>query len=108
MAGSSVGIASSAPMTTEPRVIMMSAENWQFTPNVIHAKQGEKVTIHLSGLSGTHGFTAPGLNINTSVVAGNSVEVTLPTEKTGTFQFFCSIPCGSGHKDMKGQIVIEE
>ncbi len=90
-----------------PRVIKLAAENWQFTPNAVSAKQGEKVTLELTGVSGTHGFSVPELGINVTVIEGQTVTVELPTDKTGTYELFCSIPCGEGHKDMKGTVVIE-
>ena len=96
-----------APALAKARTIKMTAALWKFTPNVVRIKQGEKVTLEITGVSGTHGLSVPGLGINETIIQGNTVSVTLPTDKTGTFNFRCSIQCGSGHADMKGQIVIE-
>ena len=93
--------------TTNARIIQVTSENWKFTPNVITVKKGEKVQLQVTGISGIHGFAVPGLNINQRVEPGQTVTIDLPTDAAGTYQFFCSIPCGPGHKDMKGQIVIE-
>lgn len=90
------------------RVIRVTSENWKFTPNVIRAKKGENITLSLQGLSGLHGFSVPDLGINVPVMQGKTVTVTLPTNKSGTFGLRCSIPCGQGHLDMRGTIVIEE
>lgn len=91
-----------------PRVIAVSVDNFTFTPSVISLIKGEKVKIRLTGVAGDHGFSIPELGINTSVGAGQTIEVEIPTDKTGTFTFFCSIPCGPGHRDMKGTITIRE
>lgn len=100
--------ADSAPAGDQAmRTIDVTVKNFEFSPNEIHIKKGEKVTLHLIGTEGTHGFAVPDLGINLSVSAGQTVSVAIPTDKTGTFQFFCSIPCGPGHKGMKGTIVIE-
>lgn len=91
-----------------PRVIRVTSELWKFTPNVIRVKKGENVTVSLQGLSGLHGFAVQDLGINVPVAQGKTVDVKLPTNKSGTFGFRCSIPCGQGHADMRGTIVIEE
>lgn len=93
--------------TTGARTIKMTAELWKFTPNIVKAKQGETVTLEITGVSGTHGFSVPELGINETIIQGNTVSVNIPTDKVGTFDFSCSIQCGSGHNDMTGQIVIE-
>ena len=49
-----------------------------------------------------------GLGISETMYAGENKLVKIPTNKTGTFEFRCNVWCGSGHKDMKGVIIIEE
>lgn len=92
--------------TTEVRIIQVTSENWKFTPNVITVKKGERVQLQVTGISGTHGFAVPDLGINVPVAPGQTVTIDLPTDTVGTHAFFCSIPCGPGHFDMTGQIVI--
>lgn len=96
-----------AAVATIARVIPVTSENWKFTPNVITVKKGEKVQLQVTGISGTHGFAIPDLGINIPVAPGQTVTIDLPTDTVGTYAFFCSIPCGPGHFDMKGQVVIE-
>ena len=99
----------SSPVALNPNahVIQVTSENWKFSPNVITVKKGEQVQLQVTGVSGTHGFAVPELGINVPVAPGQTVIINLPTDKAGTFALFCSIPCGPGHRDMKGQIVIE-
>lgn len=99
--------AQAAAPSVAGKTIKMTAALWKFTPNAIRVKQGEKVTLEIIGVSGTHGLSIPGLGINETIIQGNTAQVNIPTDKTGTFDFFCSIQCGSGHTDMTGQIVIE-
>ena len=42
-----------------------------------------------------------------TVAPGQTVSVKLPTDKKGAFTFFCSVPCGPGHQNMKGTLTIE-
>jgi len=88
------------------RVIEVTTENWQFTPSVIKAKKGEKVILRLIGKNGIHGFFVPDLGIAERVEAGRTVEVSLPTNQTGTFELRCNIICGQGHDGMIGTIII--
>lgn len=90
------------------RTIKMTAELWKFTPNVVRVEKGEDVTLEITGVSGTHGLSIPGFGINETIIQGNTVNVKIPTDKTGTFDFACSVQCGSGHNDMTGQIIVEE
>lgn len=90
------------------RIIVVKTDNWSFTPNVITARKGEKVKVRLTGINGTHGFAAPDLGINTQVAAGKTVDVELPTDAAGSFKFFCSIPCGEGHREMTGTIEVTQ
>ncbi|HLD71941.1 MAG TPA: cupredoxin domain-containing protein [Candidatus Peribacteraceae bacterium] len=96
-----------APAIAKEKTIKMTAELWKFTPNIVRVKQGETITLEVTGVSGTHGFSVPGLGISETIIQGNTVSVTIPTDKTGTFAFSCSIQCGSGHNDMTGQIIVE-
>lgn len=90
------------------RVISISVSNFAFTPGSVAVRKGEKITLRLTGESGRHGFAIPELGINVPVDEGKTVDIELPTDKTGTFSFRCSIPCGSGHRDMTGSITITE
>jgi len=93
---------------SEPRVVTVRAENWAFVPDGVSFRKGENAVIRLEGISGTHGFMVSGLGINVTIQAGETVDVPIPTDQPGTYAFRCSIPCGEGHMDMKGTIVIEE
>jgi heme/copper-type cytochrome/quinol oxidase subunit 2 len=91
---------------TSARIIEITTDNFLFSPSSISVKKGEKVTLRLSGKNGIHGFAVPNLGLSLRVEAGQTQDVVLDTSATGTFSFFCNIPCGPGHKDMKGMIVI--
>lgn len=105
--GSDAAAAQAPPAVGSDRTIKMTAELWKFTPNVVTVKQGEKVTLEVTGVSGTHGLAIPELGINETIIQGKTVTIDVPTDKTGTFDFRCSIQCGSGHSEMTGKIVIE-
>lgn len=96
----------SSKPTASTRVIEITTDNWSFSPSSISVKKGEKVVLRVGGAAGIHGVAIAELGINVRSEPGKSVDVELPTDKAGTFTFFCNIPCGPGHKDMKGTLTI--
>ena len=84
----------------------MNVENFKFTPSAITLHTGDNVVVHLTGVSGNHGFAIRELGINVHISEGETTDVTIPTDKPGTYEFFCSVPCGPGHHDMNGTITI--
>ncbi len=86
--------------------VNMIAENFDFKPNIVKAHKGDKLVIHLTGVSGNHGFMVEALGINVAIPLGQTKDIVIPTDQAGTFEFRCSVPCGTGHRDMTGQIVI--
>lgn len=91
-----------------PRSITITSDNWSFSPAVIMVKKGERVNLSVKGVGGVHGYAVPGLGINETVMPDQTVLIEIPTDKAGSFDVLCSIPCGAGHKDMTGKIIIEE
>jgi cytochrome c oxidase subunit 2 len=106
-AAASVSVKVTPPVMQGQRVVDVTAKNFEFQPNVIHLKKGENVAVRLHSTEGTHGFGSRDLGINVTVSEGQTVLVTIPTDKAGTFSFRCTVPCGPGHMDMTGTIVIE-
>jgi cytochrome c oxidase subunit II len=98
---------SSKPAAAQARTVVVTADNWTFSPSVIRIKKGETVSLQLKGEEGVHGIMVPGLNINQKIDLGQTVTVAVATDVAGTYDFFCNVPCGPGHKQMKGQIIIE-
>ena len=98
--------AMSKPDQASARVIDLTVDNFAFMPSSISLKKGEKVTLRLKGAAGIHGLAIPDLGVSVKVEPGATVDVVLNTDTAGTFSFFCNIPCGSGHKDMRGTITI--
>jgi cytochrome c oxidase subunit 2 len=92
--------------SADARVIEITAKNFAFAPNSISVKKGEKVKLRITSTEGNLGFGIPDLGINTVINDGKTVEIELPTDEAGTFSFLCTVPCGPGHMDMKGTIVI--
>ncbi|MEW9105437.1 cupredoxin domain-containing protein [Paenibacillus sp.] len=85
--------------------VTINATNYKFEPGTIKVKKGDKVKLTLNNKQGLHGLKLDGYNVELQQ-DGASAEFT--ADKAGTFEFQCSIMCGSGHDGMKGELVVEE
>ena len=83
------------------REIVVDAKQFEFTPNVIHVKEGEKIRIKINNLDVEHAISIPELGID---IHGEGEFV---AGKKGNFSFSCHIYCGSGHSSMQGVLVVE-
>ncbi|MBI5226281.1 cupredoxin domain-containing protein [Candidatus Micrarchaeota archaeon] len=88
--------------------INMTAKQFEFSPSVITVKKGQKVRINLSSPDVAHSFAAPDFKVNVRVEGGDTAIAEFVPDKAGTFDFRCFVPCGAGHKEMRGQIVVTE
>lgn len=83
--------------------IKVEAKDFEFDKKEIRVKKGDKVKITLHSDDGGHGFAIPAYNVD---IQGNkSAEFT--ADKAGTFEYHCSIVCGSGHSQMTGKLIVE-
>ncbi len=87
--------------------IRMTAKQFEFSPNTIRVKKGQTVRIILTSADVMHGFALPDYNINVPVSKGEERVIEFVADKTGNFQFFCSIMCGAGHASMRGTLIVE-
>ncbi|OGH64138.1 MAG: hypothetical protein A2821_02530 [Candidatus Magasanikbacteria bacterium RIFCSPHIGHO2_01_FULL_41_23] len=85
----------------------LTAKNWEFSPSTISVKKGDTVKLTITSTDVEHGFALPEFNVNKKFKAGETVNVEFVADKSGSFPFTCSVFCGSGHKSMKGTLVVE-
>ncbi len=84
------------------REIVIDAKRFEYNPNVITIKYGEKIRFKINNLDDAqHGFSIPELGIEVHD------ETEFVANKKGRFYFYCHHYCGSGHSSMKGEIIIE-
>lgn len=88
--------------------IKMTAKRYQFDPNVMTVKKGQKVRLLITALDHNHGFQLPAYNINQKIFKGQTATIEFTADKAGTFPFKCSVYCGLGHRKMKGKLIVEE
>jgi cytochrome c oxidase subunit II len=91
----------------EPRVIDITAKRFEFSPATITLKKGEAVKLRVTSEDVTHGLFLRPLKIDTDLEPGQTREMTVTPEKTGTFLAICHHFCGAQHGNMKLTIVVE-
>ncbi len=80
---------------------------WELTgPSV---KKGDTVKLTIKVAEGGHGFSLPAFNVRSQELReGKEQVVEFVADKSGSFEYFCNVPCGSGHRQMRGTLVVEE
>lgn len=91
----------------EVKTISVEASKWFFRPDSIKIKKGDFVRLEITSTDVAHGFALPAFNIKETIESGKKTITTFLADKSGVFDFFCFIPCGAGHSEMKGQLIIE-
>ena len=94
---------------TSVREIAIEAYNFGWEPTEVRVKKGDRVKLLLSSREGTHGFGLRDFDIDVGpLVPGMGPEIVeFVADKTGSFEFRCNVPCGAGHRDMKGKLIVE-
>src|ERR1700722_11943402 len=111
-----------------PHVIEVTAKTFEFIPNEIHVKVGERVQIKLHTADRAHGLKLdlypegaskdgpPGLVFDhpqddAKVEKHKDRDIEFVAARAGTYDFNCSVPCsmmGHGHDRMTGKLIVEE
>lgn len=81
---------------------------WTFEPNNIRVKAGDTVRLHIFNEdSYDHGFALEAFGINRRLFPKRETTVEFVASKGGSFGFYCSVPCGEGHYDQTGILIVE-
>lgn len=92
--------------------VWMSAVRSQFNPDIIPAKKGDKVIVHLTNIEqtpdATHGFAIPSKDINISIDAGETTTVEFIADTPGAYSFYCTEFCSALHLEMQGWLLVED
>ncbi len=85
----------------------IDAFNFGFTASQVTINKGDKVKIKFTSSSGTHGLAIPEFGISAGPVSPGQEEIVeFVADKSGSFDYFCNIPCGSGHGGMRGKLIV--
>lgn len=97
----------SAAMNEAEKDITVTGSNFKFEPSTITVKKGQKVKITFTNAGGMHDFVIDEFNVKTKMIqTGQSDTVEFTPDKTGTFQYYCSV---GNHRamGMQGTLTVE-
>jgi nitrous-oxide reductase len=91
--------------------VWMNVVRSQFRPDIIPAKVGDRVIVHLTNVEqtpdATHGFAVPMKNVMVSLDPGETTTVEFIVDKPGSFSFYCTEFCSALHLEMQGWLIVE-
>ena len=85
----------------------ITARQFAFEPSTIEVNKGDKVKLIVTSIDVPHGFAISEYKINKMLEPNKPVAIEFTADKQGTFPFFCSIICGTGHISMKGELIVK-
>ena len=91
-----------------PRVIVITAKRFEFSPKEITLKKGETVKLQIRSDDVAHGFFLRPLGIDQEIPAGETAEITVTPQVAGRYRAICDHFCGAGHGGMKMTILVED
>lgn len=89
------------------KTVDISASNFTYDKKEIRVKKGESVAVKFVNNEGFHDFVIDELNVRTQRISeGQSETVRIPTDKVGTYAYYCSV---GNHRaqGMEGKLIIE-
>ena len=103
------GAGAFAAEAKETRRFEVTASRYRFEPARIEVAQGEVVELVLRSADTDHGLAIEAYGVKVAIPKGGEiVGVSFVAGRAGTFPIECSEYCGSGHKRMRGELVVAE
>ncbi len=92
--------------------VSMTQARSHFTPDVVHAKAGQKIIWRLTNTESTknamHGFAIAGYNVSLTIEPGKSEHFEFIADKPGVFPYYCTDFCSALHLEMMGYLLVAE
>ncbi len=85
----------------------VEAFQFGYSPSELHVTEGDRVVIHLATRDVPHSLNFREFEINIPATAEKNGTGEFIANKKGRFTWNCRIPCGFGHSDMHGILVVE-
>ncbi len=84
---------STTTVTTPPvKTFTVTGSNFAFSPSTLTVNKGDKVVINFVNSGGTHDFKIDEFGVATAQInGGQSQTVSFTADKTGTFEYYCSV-----------------
>jgi len=104
--GTSTGERASAAAV---RTFEITASRYRFDPPAIEVQEGDHVRLLLHSADTTHGLAIDALGVKVTIPKGGEVvSVEFVAGPPGRYVMKCSEYCGSGHRRMRGELLVTE
>lgn len=98
--------ASGRVLTINIRVL---ENQWKWQPDKIYVRAGDRLILKIYNEdSYDHGFALEIFGINKRLFPRRETVIDFVVSKKGNFNFYCSVPCGEGHYQQIGHLIVEE
>lgn len=82
-------------------------DNWKWDPATIKVNSGDKLVLKIYNEDTyDHGFAIDVFGVNRRLFPQTTTVVEFTPSLTGKYNFYCSVPCGEGHYDQIGTIIV--
>ena len=89
------------------KTIDVIASQFKFEPATISVVEGDTVRLRLRSVDRTHGIGIKAFRVKALIPkVGDAVTVEFVADHAGTFDITCSEYCGTGHRAMKGKLIV--
>ena len=97
---------SAGAAAAETKVIKMTAQKYEFTPETIEVTLGDTVVLEITATDTDHGFGLSAFDIDRNIPEGETVRIEFVADQKGEFTFTCTNFCGWGHFGMSGKLIV--
>ena len=85
--------------------VYLLGQLWQWWP-LLELEMGQTYRLHISSLDWNHGFSLQPVNINTQIIPGYEMVLTITPDTAGEQTIICNEFCGINHHEMVGKIFV--
>jgi nitrosocyanin len=100
-------ISVTVPDLLDVKEVTVTGSNFAFSPQAITVNKGDTVKINFKNVGGMHDFKIDEFNVATKKINGGETDtVTFVADKTGSFEYYCSV---GTHRQMgmKGTLIVK-
>jgi cytochrome c oxidase subunit 2 len=96
-----------APSAPGDKRFEVTASRFKFEPEILQVTEGDHVSIVVRSGDTKHGFAIKKLKVKAAVPKdGTPITVEFVAAEPGTYDITCSEYCGSGHRAMRGKLIV--
>lgn len=92
--------------TPVDRTYRVEASRFEYSPALLKANPGDRLTIELVAMDVVHGLSIDGYNLAATADPGQTTKLTFIADRVGTFRFHCTTTCGNLHPFMIGKLQV--